>query len=382
MILILFFTTIIASNYAKSENSARLILTFNNQQGVINAMSKLSDKAIEHFPLENINGLVVNANERALALILDEKDILNIEEDQIVWASPKPDRPPKPDKGDNTVVQEIDWGVLAIKADNVWNRLSGSGVNVAVIDTGISLTHDDLYVVDGINFTRAKSYNDDNGHGTHVAGTIAGLDNDIGVKGVAYDANLYAVKVLDRKGSGYLSDVIAGIDWSIENGMDVINMSLGSNSESFALEQILIAAEEANIIAIAASGNDAAEIDFPGAYNETIAVGAIDSINDLAYFSSFGPELDVVAPGVNIYSTYKGEDYRALNGTSMATPHITGLAVLFTESNRKNGLEVNLNDFRNALSLGSTDLGSAGYDNYYGYGLPQAQSVIFGEILE
>jgi subtilisin family serine protease len=108
----------------------------------------------------------------------------------------------------------------------------------------------------------------------------------------------------------------------------------------------------------------------------------VDSDNMLAYFSSFGSEVDVVAPGVNIYSTYKGEDYKSSNGTSMATPHIAGLAALFVQENRDRGVEVDLEDFRDALIQGSFDLGDSGYDIYYGYGLPQAQSVIFGEALE
>lgn len=190
--------------------------------------------------------------------------------------------------------------------------------------------------------------------------------------GVAPLVDLYAVKVLSSSGSGYLSDVVRGIDWSISNHMDVINMSLGANSGSATLEQALISAEQTGIITVAAAGNDGTDVDFPGAYSSTIAVGAIDSLYNLAYFSSVGNEVDVVGPGVSIFSTYKGGTYKTLNGTSMATPHIAGLAALYKD--KYPGAD--LNSFRNILKLISTDLGPIGFDPGYGYGLPNAVSLL------
>jgi subtilisin len=166
-----------------------------------------------------------------------------------------------------------------------------------------------------------------------VAGTVAALNNTTGVLGVAYNADLYAVKVLSASGSGTLSGIAQGIEWSVANGMNVINMSLGGSSGSIALQQACDNAYARGIVVVAAAGNSGSRgkqntIGYPAKYSSVIAVGAVDSNNNRASFSSVGGELEVMAPGVSILSTTPGNTYSSFNGTSMASPHVAGAAAL------------------------------------------------------
>ena len=369
--LILMISTALIPSYMVSSNATeRLIVLYEDEVFVSRAATALARAGVLVEPFNIINGLVVNANERAILNITEGMGIVSIEPDQIVFALAKPTKPIDPVV---TFPQKMDWGIDALGVNDVWPTYKGNGIDVAVIDTGIDLDHPDLKVLPGVTYVlRTRSADDDNGHGTHVAGIIAALDNTIGVVGVAPMANLYPVKVLNSKGSGYLSDVVKGIEWSISHQMDVINMSLGANSGSAAMEVVLDAAESAGIITVAAAGNDASAVDFPGAYDSTLAVGAVDVSLNLAYFSSVGPQVDIVGPGVNVFSTYKGGTYKALSGTSMATPHLAGLAALYKNMN-PNG---NLESFRQALSVSSIDLGANGKDNLYGWGFPDASVLI------
>lgn len=265
--------------------------------------------------------------------------------------------------------QVIPWGISKVNAPQAWSAGTGAGVKVAVIDTGIDTSHADLKAnikggYNAINPTR--SYKDDNGHGTHVAGTIAALNNSIGVVGVAPSASLYSVKVLGANGSGYLSDVIEGIQWSVANGMQVANVSLGSSSDSQAMHDAVIQAKAAGLTIAAAAGNvSGAPVIYPAAYAEVIAVSATDASNNLAYFSSYGPQVDLGDPGVSVYSTYNGGGYATMSGTSMATPHVTGSAALVIGS----GLASTPDQVKSRLEGTATDLGAAGWDIYFGSGL-------------
>ncbi|CAG9620626.1 Subtilisin NAT [Sutcliffiella rhizosphaerae] len=232
--------------------------------------------------------------------------------------------------------QTVPWGIPHIKANTAHAQgVTGSGVRVAVLDTGIDANHVDLNVRGGASFISGESnpYQDGNGHGTHVAGTVAALNNSTGVLGVAYNADLYAVKVLNSSGSGTLSGIAQGIEWSISNGMHVINMSLGASSGSTALQRACDNAYARGIVVIAAAGNSGAignqnTIGYPARYSSVIAVGAVSSNNTRASFSSVGNELEVMAPGVSILSTTPGNNYASFNGTSMAAPHVAGAAAL------------------------------------------------------
>ncbi|HCC47335.1 MAG TPA: peptidase S8 [Elusimicrobia bacterium] len=238
---------------------------------------------------------------------------------------------PKPADAAAPADKEIPWGVARVNAAAAWDYTAGKGVKVAVIDTGVDFNHPDLApnYKGGYNAVDpAAAPLDDQGHGTHVAGTIAAVRDNSGVAGVAPAADLYAVKVLDKNGSGQYSWIIAGIEWAIEHRMQVINMSLGGGSGNEALRLVMEKAGEAGITVVCAAGNDAGPVNYPAKYPQAIAVSASDSADKIASFSSRGPELAVIAPGVKIHSTLKGGGYGALSGTSMACPHVAGLAVL------------------------------------------------------
>ena len=216
----------------------------------------------------------------------------------------------------------------------------------------------------------STKWDDDNGHGTHVAGTIAAVDNTVGVVGVAPQASLLAAKVLNRQGSGYLSDVIAGIDYCVQNGAKVVSMSLGSSSDVQALHNAVDAAYADGVLLVAAAGNDyGGAVSYPAAYDSVVAVSATDSNNNLASFSNVGPEVELAAPGVSILSTYKDGGYATLSGTSMATPHVSGVAALAIQANPlMSNVEV-----RALLQNTADDLGAVGKDNLFGYGLVDAE---------
>ncbi|MDA8244746.1 MAG: S8 family peptidase [Elusimicrobia bacterium] len=226
---------------------------------------------------------------------------------------------------------EIPWGVKRVNAAAAWDYTAGKGVKVAIVDTGMDYTHPDLaaHYKGGYNeVTNTGDPMDDHGHGSHVAGTIGAVRDGNGVVGIAPEADLYAVKVLDKNGSGQYSWIVAGIEWAIEHHMDVINMSLGGKSGTDALAQVMKKAKEAGVTVVCAAGNDSGPVNYPAKYPEAIAVSASDSSDKLAYFSSKGPEIAVIAPGVNIYSVKKGGGYTSMSGTSMASPHVAGLAAL------------------------------------------------------
>ncbi|NLO92206.1 MAG: S8 family peptidase [Elusimicrobia bacterium] len=225
---------------------------------------------------------------------------------------------------------EIPWGVAKVGAPLVWKKWTGKGVKVAVVDTGVDLKHPDLApnIVKTYNVTNGGEGQDDQGHGTHVSGTIAAVRDGKGVVGVAPEASLYVAKVLGANGSGSLSDVVAGIDWAVQQGVAVMNMSLGSPYPSESLELAVKNAKEAGVTVVCAAGNDSGPVGYPAAYAGAIAISAGDENGGMASFSSHGPQVAFIAPGVNINSTYLGGGYKALRGTSMASPHVAGLAVL------------------------------------------------------
>jgi len=250
--------------------------------------------------------------------------------------------------------KEIPWGVKRVNAAAAWDYTAGEGVKVAIIDTGMDYTHPDLAAnyKGGYNaIVSTMSPMDDQGHGTHVSGTIGAVRDLKGVVGVAPKASLYAVKVLDKNGSGQYSWIVAGIEWAIQNKMQVINMSLGGGSGTEALKQVMIKAKAAGIAVICAAGNDSGPVNFPAKYPEAIAVSASDSADKIASFSSRGPEIVVIAPGVNVYSTRKGGGYTTMSGTSMACPHTAGLAALAVGAGAKGSDAV-----RAALKAAATPL--------------------------
>ncbi|MBI5244868.1 MAG: S8 family peptidase [Elusimicrobia bacterium] len=226
---------------------------------------------------------------------------------------------------------EVPWGIARVKAEKAWALTQGEGVKVAVVDTGIDCGHPDLKgrCAGGVNYVdKAKPPMDDNSHGTHVSGTIAAVKDGKGVVGVAPKAQLYAVKVLDSEGSGSLFDIIKGLIWCANNGMQVANLSLGSPVGSTLLRLAAAYAKARGVTIVAAAGNEGGAVGYPAAYGGVIAVSALDSDDKIAEFSSRGKEVALIAPGVGIKSSVPGGKYDFYDGTSMAAPHVAGLAAL------------------------------------------------------
>jgi subtilisin len=226
----------------------------------------------------------------------------------------------------------IPWGIRHIKAPQLWKHTSGAGIHIGVIDTGVDVQHADLSrcLGNGVNLIRQGTLPiDDNGHGTHITGTIAASNRE-GMLGIAPKAIIHPVKAFDHQGSAYISDIIMGIEWCIRQRVDIINMSFGMKQRNQALCDAVQYAQKSGIIVVASSGNDgkAKGIDYPARFSQTIAVGASDRRNKIASFSNRGQNLDLYAPGDRIISTWPGGKYAQLNGTSMATSHVTGVIAL------------------------------------------------------
>ena len=236
-------------------------------------------------------------------------------------------------------------GINMINAPFMWSKgITGKNVKIAVIDSGCDIGHKDLTnrIIGGRNFTKEDNsninkYQDYNGHGTHVCGTIAASKNNYGITGVAPDAQLLILKVLDRNGLGSMKSIVDAINFAIVQKVDIISMSLGTSTDVPQLRNVIKKAVDSNILVVCAAGNEGdgigrtEEFSYPAAYNEVISVGAIDFSKSAARFSNSNKEVDLVAPGVNIISTFLDGKYETLSGTSMATPHVTGFLALLIE---------------------------------------------------
>lgn len=351
-----------APHNANANEPMRMIVVFEENFRDLPAQEALIRKFGE--PLKSlpiINGWAVLLPPKAIPPFAAIPEVLRIDPDAIVYAlaKPTPTQPP----------QTIPWGITRIGAPTAWNTTKGTGIKVAILDTGIDLTHPDLKdnIKGGVNtINPTKSYTDDNGHGTHVAGVVAALNNTIGVVGVGPEIWLYSVKVLNRTGTGFLSDVIEGLQWCIDNGMQVVNMSFGTSSDVQSFHDAVTAVYNAGITQVAAAGNGGpgdSTVTYPAKYSEVIAVTASDSSDAIASWSSRGPEVDLIAPGVNIYSTYKGSTYKTLSGTSMAASHVTGTAALVIAT----GIATSPDGVKARLQATAEDLGLA--PNEQGAGL-------------
>ncbi|MGD9488415.1 MAG: S8 family serine peptidase [Calditrichaceae bacterium] len=297
--------------------------------------SKMSESSIGSIYSRAITGFSVKASKEEIEKLKNDSRVSFIEQDRVITLGPsifakKPPAPP--------VAQTTPWGIT-----RVGGATASAGKVAWIIDTGVDFEHPDLNVDIARSVTfiaRTTTGDDDNGHGSHVAGTIAAIDNTEGVVGVAAGATVVAVKVLDRRGSGSTTGVIAGVDYVAANGAagDVANMSLGGGI-SDALDQAVLNASNNGIYFALAAGNESddannhspARVNGPYVYT----VSAFD-INDVfAYFSNYGnPPVDYSAPGVSILSLWKDGGTNTISGTSMATPHVAGL-LLVTNGNIK-----------------------------------------------
>nr|WP_275983881.1 S8 family peptidase [Paenibacillus hamazuiensis] len=263
------------------------------------------------------------------------------------------------------------WNLPLIETEKGWSLTKGSqDVVVAVVDTGVDLNHPDLkdQLVSGLNVVSPDSPpQDDVGHGTHVSGVISALvNNNLGVAGMSWYNRIMPVKVLDSSGAGSTYSVAQGIIWATDHGAKVINMSLGNYADAQFLHDAIRYAFDRDVVLIAASGNDNTDRPgYPAAYPEVFAVAATDSQKNKASFSNYGDYIDVAAPGVSIASTFPHNQYAALSGTSMASPHVTALAALIRSANP----QLKNTEVMDIMRQTAQDLGPQGKDTYYGYGL-------------
>ena len=239
------------------------------------------------------------------------------------------------------------WHMARAGAERAWEYACGQGVTVAVVDTGIACYDQDGFMkgtdlagtscVGGYNFVgKNEVAADDQGHGTHVAGTIAQTTNNgVGVAGLAHCAKLMPVKVLSGRGWGTMADVAEGVRWAADHGAQVINLSLGSSQKSKVVENAVVHALKKGVVVVAAAGNSGRSVGYPAGYDGVIAVSASDKNDNIAWFSSRGPEVAIAAPGVGVTQQTicesgknKCEIWGVLNGTSMASPHVAAAAAL------------------------------------------------------
>jgi subtilisin len=327
------------------------IVVFNN--GISDATGKAlrlaahHGLALQHVYTHALKGFAAVVPAARLALLRADHDVAYVAQDQVVTIS---------NQTLPTGIDRIDGELSSTVSGN------GSGsvnVDVAVIDTGIDTSHPDLNVVGGTSCIGGPDYSDLNGHGSHVAGTIAAKDDNNGVVGVAPGARLWAVEVLNAAGSGSWSSIICGIDWVTQNAgtIEVANMSLSGsgsddgncgNTNNDPVHRAICSSVAAGITYVVAAGNqsDNAANRIPAAYDEVITVSALADFNGqpgggaaatcrsdvddtFANFSNFGADIDLIAPGVCILSTWKSGGYNTISGTSMASPHVAGAAALY-----------------------------------------------------
>ncbi|MGC8933217.1 MAG: S8 family peptidase [Candidatus Methanodesulfokora sp.] len=382
--------------FSQSEGKKRVVVGFEDESSLADL---LKIPGVEKLKIiHEIKAAVLAVPEEAIDKIRGMKGIRYVEMDHIARAL------------EFSEYQDVLWNVKMINASKVWDSYYpvvgwsslGNGVKVAVLDTGIDYTHPELigkvawcaYTVGTKTYTGTKLSNcaDRNGHGTHVSGIIASTINNVGNAGVAPNVTLYAVKVLNNAGYGTYSDIAEGIilavkgpDGTVGTADDakILSMSLGGSSDSSVLHDAVIWAYNNNAIIVAAAGNEGDgdpttdNVAYPARYSEVIAVAAIDSNYNVPSWSSDGPEVDVAAPGVNIYSTYKNSGYATLSGTSMATPHVSATIALIQAMRMAYGKQpLTFNQAYEAITKTAVDVGNPGFDVFSGYGLIDAYSAV------
>jgi len=318
------------------------------------------------------------------------------------WPSEKPHWTPGPSDVEEQV---IPWGISRIRAPDAWPTSTGINVQIAVLDTGVDKDHEDLHVniawgisvVNDKESTLYRDWRDKNGHGTHVIGTIAAMNNDVGVVGVAYNISIYVIKVLGDGGTGTWQDLAEGIWWAIkgpdgiidkdgdgivagdpdDDAAEVISMSLGGTGFSQEVYDAVVAAYNYGIVLVAAAGNEGEDgVLYPAKFAEVIAVAAIDENDQVPSWSSRGPEVELAAPGVNILSTVPRDKYEKYSGTSMACPHVSGTVGLMISKILTEGRTYTVEGIREILQTTAEDIGPKGWDEASGYGVVRADKAV------
>ncbi len=277
---------------------------------------------IDQFEVGSRTYTIVEGKKSQMGLFQSVEEVLYIEEDQPLSIV---------NQEQGLTASALPWNLTAIEAD----RLLGERCDckIAVVDSGIA-SHSLLnnQVKKKVTFMNGRETigqaEDDSSdsHGTHVAGIIAGRSDGTRFAGISQDAHLYIVKALDKDGNGFISDLIKSVQWAMNEQVQIINLSLGTERSSQSLTSVLRDAYNQGVIVIAAAGNEGGAVEFPANSPYTIAVGAVNQNARMQSWSAYGPEIDIFAPGVRILSTAKGNQFLELSGTSMAAPHVSGAA--------------------------------------------------------
>lgn len=337
---------------------------------------------------------------RVLSQLETEPDILVVQQDHLLRTMLTP----------NDAYWAQQWGPAQVHAPAAWDVTTGrADVVVAVLDTGMDVHHDDLLAqlwtnpgevpgnsldddangkvddIHGWRFTHdalgypneSNDIDDDHGHGTHVAGILAATgDNTLGIAGMAWGCRLMILKVLDSSGQGYESDVAQALVYAVDNGARIASLSLAGTEDSALMRDAVDYAQAHGALVVAAAGNNSTSVLYPAAYPGVLAVAASDASDQRAPYSSYGPEVDLTAPGSSIYSTWRGNTYEYQSGTSMATPHVAGLAALIWS----NGPDYTAAEVRQVMIITAHDIGSPGWDPYTGWGRIDASAALSSEV--
>ena len=355
------------TNIAQDDNEHRYMIKFKHKNTFQKETYKLQingdQRLIMTLPDDNVDVMTLNTTDEVSSWE-EHDDVEYVELDSKVYKQQQ--------------LESIPWGIEKVRAFNV-NDDNISNQKVCIIDTGYDINHPDLPsskdVVSGTSQHPSESWDEDgDGHGTHVAGTIAAIGgNDRGIVGISRHGQLklHIVKIFDNDGKWtWRSDLIKAVESCVNAGSTIINMSLGgpnfSMTENNLYEKLY---KEQNVILVAASGNNGKNQKFyPASYPSVISVGAIDRSNRRASFSQYNDQVNLVAPGVSILSTLPGGKYKEYDGTSMATPHVAGVAALLWS----HFPTLSAKELQDALQLTAQDLGKSGRDDEYGYGLIRA----------
>ncbi len=270
--------------------------------------------------------------------------------------------------------QNVPWGLTKLDVPSAWTKTRGEGITILVIDTGFSGHPDNCNEAKGPSFVDSEpDAQDYNGHGSHVVGIIGACDNGQGVVGVAPKAMIISAKALDKNGQSNAINVERALKYALSIKPDIINMSLGSPTElSRSTKRLMQQLTDEGVVIVVAAGNNGSKggVMYPARWEMTFGVGAYDIFNKIADFSAVGPEIDFVAPGVEILSTHIDGRYAIMSGTSMAAPFVTGvLALMLSHAKQNNISPRSVKEIYDRLLTKTVDLGPPGFDNQYGFGV-------------